>query len=81
MTEEKKAEERVVLMMPVESSNIKAIGYDRERKELTVEFHNGAKWAYEGVGLLLHRELMEADSVGSFFARFIKPKHPARRVA
>ena len=33
-------------LTPVESSNIKAVGYDDATEELTVEFHNGSQYRY-----------------------------------
>jgi hypothetical protein len=48
----------------VQSSNIKAIGY--EAGTLEVEFHNGSVYQYTGVPEDIHKGLMEADSKGKF---------------
>jgi hypothetical protein len=50
----------------VESSNIKAIGYDAGISTLEVEFTNGSIYQYTGVPEDIHKGLMEADSKGKF---------------
>ena len=61
-------------MIPVASSLIKAVGFDDEKEELTVEFHKGdlTKYVYQGVTRPTYEAMMEAQSVGSFFLRNIK---------
>ena len=67
-------------MTPVSSSMIAAIGYDDDARELVVEFSNGATWAYEGVGRDSYEDMLVAGSVGQYFLRWIKGKHPERRL-
>lgn len=61
----------------VVSSTIKAIGYDEEteniKSRLTVIFASGARYTYAGVPPELWGRFKEAESVGRFFAREIKP--------
>ena len=59
-------------MKPVESSQIKAIGYDAAAKELHVEFNTGALYSYADVSPSLWNEFDEAESKGSFFHKNIK---------
>lgn len=73
MKKEKKITE--VEMVPVESSNIKEIGYDTEKKELHVHFKGGAGYIYKEVSHLIYNRLMCAGSVGGFLAKEIKPKY------
>jgi hypothetical protein len=64
-------------MVPVESSNIASIGY--ENGTLAVRFKSGATFNYAGVPVEKHKALMEAESVGSYFAREIKDTFEAVR--
>lgn len=71
-------------LTPVESSNIRAIGYDAQAKRLYVEFRNSGKpstWAYENVPADVHRQLLGDDlppkerakhSIGSTFAKIVR---------
>ena len=63
----------------VTSSNIKSVGWENESME--VEFMNGAVYQYDGVPADVHQNLIEADSVGSFFHTEIKGNYAYRRVA
>ena len=59
-------------MIPVTSSLIKAVGYDSEKEELSVEFHKGDIYVYWGVTRPVYDALMEAPSVGHFFLANVK---------
>ena len=65
---------------PVDSSNIKSLGYDNESKALEVEFTNGAVYRYSGVGKRTFEELMETKSKGAFFHENIRGKYSYERV-
>ncbi len=56
----------------VESSNIERIGYHRRQQILRVIFKGGRAYDYPMVTERDHRDLMAADSKGSFFNRRIK---------
>jgi len=56
----------------VSSSNIESIGYDKERKELYVEFRGGGIYVYAGVPGLVYEKLMESNSKGRFLANNVK---------
>jgi hypothetical protein len=66
-------------MTPVRSSVIAAVGHDGGRT-LTVQFLNGEIHKYVGVTPATHQQLLGARSVGSFFARHIKPRYRSTRV-
>jgi hypothetical protein len=53
-------------LIPVESSNIKAIGYVEEYNLLRVQFKDGSVYDYPGVSPDLHAQLMKAESKGHF---------------
>jgi hypothetical protein len=55
------------ILTPVVSSNIKAVGYDPGTKELTVQFRSGSTYRYDGVPATTYADLIDADSIGSFF--------------
>lgn len=61
-------------MAPVESNQVKAIGYDAERNTLAVTFTRGPGhiYHYPGVGPNVHADFIAAESKGAFFGSFIK---------
>lgn len=59
-------------MIPIFSSNLSAIGYERVDSTLYIQFTNGHLYAYSDVPLSVYDGLMNAPSHGQFFARFIK---------
>lgn len=65
----------------VKSGNIASIGYDEESKDLEVEFKvTGGIYVYSNVPKRTHTNLMKADSIGGFFARFIKNSYVWKKV-
>lgn len=62
---------------PVISSNIEAVGYNADKKILYVKFLSGKSYTYQKVSKDLYNNLLEAESVGSFFAKEIKPNYKA----
>lgn len=64
---------------PVESSAIKAVGYDETKKELHVDFHGTGTYIYDNVQPATHRAMMEADSIGKFVHNYVKGYHPHRK--
>lgn len=65
-------------LTPVESSNLAAVGY--KDSVLTVRFHNGATYTYEGVTETEGKEIFEAESVGRYFMSVIRPKYKGVRI-
>lgn len=60
--------------IPVASSNIATVGYDKETHILEIEFHHGAIYQYVGVPEEVYEELMNSPAKGSFFMNEIKGK-------
>jgi len=56
------------------SSNIRSIGF--EDGTLEIEFRSGAVYRYEGVPEQVYLDLVASESVGQFFAEFIKGRYP-----
>ena len=56
----------------MQSSNLKSVGYNPETLRLEIEFHSGGMYVYNGVPAHVHAELMNAPSLGSYFAANVK---------
>lgn len=63
---------------PVDSSSIKAIGH--EKNVLSVEFKTGAVYHYQNVPPSIAQKLMEAESVGGYFAANIRDRFKGAKV-
>lgn len=68
-------------MTPVESSLIFAVGFDVDKKELTVEFKKGGVYRYKPVPHAVYTAMLEAISVGKFFLRNIKNQYEYVKVS
>lgn len=62
-------------MTYVDSSNIEAIGYDDDHRELHVKFLGGGYYVYHDVPRDVFDSLMNAPSKGSFLNREIKNRY------
>lgn len=62
------------------SSNIGKVGYDREAREMVVEFRNGGSYAYAGVDPTTAADLASASSPGQFFHLHVRNRYPTRRL-
>ncbi|HSV88656.1 MAG TPA: KTSC domain-containing protein, partial [Bacteroidales bacterium] len=60
--------------IPVASSTIAAVGYDKEAHILEIEFHHGAIYQYVDVPEKVYEELMSSPSQGAYFMNEIKSK-------
>ena len=60
---------------PVESSNLRSVGYDEFLLVLEIEFKSGAVYRYYGVPSEVHDELINAESVGKYFNANVKSKY------
>jgi KTSC domain len=65
---------------PISSEKIKSIGYDAGARMLEIEFRDGSVKQYANVSREIHRKLMSAGSIGSFFADNIEEEFTARRI-
>lgn len=66
---------------PVSSSQIAEVGFDPAKELLEIQFTRGGVYQYSGVPAEVHRELMEADSVGSYFSKQIKGQYPYSKLS
>jgi KTSC domain len=58
--------------IPVQSSNLRSVGYDPSSEILEIEFLHGGVYQYHDVPASVHEELMAASSHGSYFDEYIK---------
>ncbi|HEX7953172.1 MAG TPA: KTSC domain-containing protein [Burkholderiales bacterium] len=64
----------------VSSGSIRSVGYDERDRLLEVEFSDGRINQYGGVSAELHRRLMSAPSMVSYFRDNIEEAFTAKRV-
>lgn len=67
-------------MHPVQSSHMRAVGYEPTSRTMHIQFHNGEVHEYTGVPQPFHDTMMSAESVGSFFHKNVKPFFNSRRI-
>jgi len=67
-------------MVTLESSNLEAAGYDRERERMCIRFKRfGATYFYDRVPGEVYAGLLLADSPGRYFAATIRDRFPTSR--
>lgn len=64
----------------VNSSKIRAVGYDPKSQTLEVEFSDGKVTAHTGVSPEVHRRFMAAPSPVSYYEDSIFEDFPSRRI-
>ena len=64
----------------VNSSKIRAIGYDEKSMVLEVEMTNGQVWQYTRVYPEVHRRFMAAPNPTSFYDDKIAEEYTGRRI-
>lgn len=64
----------------VSSSSIRSVGYDERNRVLEVEFNDGRINQYSGVSAEVHRRLISAPSIVSYFRDNVDESFPAKRV-
>jgi hypothetical protein len=64
----------------VSSSNIRSIGYDEKTRVLEIEFTSGSVYQYTKVQPEVHRRMMSASSIGSFFKDNIEEDYSCKRI-
>ena len=66
-------------MLPVQSSNIAAVGHDGQA--LYVQFRNGGTYRYGTVGIDVHAALLASKSPGAYFHQHIKSMHHGEKMS
>ncbi len=67
--------------IPVQSTEIALIGYDAQKSLLEIAFRRGGVYRYRGVPQDVHKQLMEAPSIGTYFSENIKEAYQYTKVA
>jgi KTSC domain len=63
-------------MVKVSSSAIEAVGYDHATRQMKIRFTSGKVYDFCNVPEPVHRELMNATSLGRYYNENIKDKYP-----
>ncbi len=61
-----------VTMIPVESSNIEAIGHVAASNELHVHFKNGTQYIHSEVPRAFYQNMLQSPSKGKYYGERIK---------
>ncbi|MDP3919454.1 MAG: KTSC domain-containing protein [Candidatus Omnitrophota bacterium] len=64
----------------VRSREIAIVGYDEELATLEIAFRRGGVYRYQDVPVEVHRELLKASSIGTYFTDNIKEKYSYEKV-
>lgn len=67
--------------IPVKSTEIALVGYDAAKGLLEIVFRRGGVYRYRGVPPEIHKNLMEAPSLGTYFSENIKEAYHYTKVA
>ena len=66
--------------VPVSSSNLSSVGYDKANQVLEIKFNGGGVYQYFDVPKRIHQELMNASSHGKYFHRNIEDNYNYEQV-
>ena len=64
----------------VNSGTIRSVGYDIREQVLEIEFTSGSIYQYSRVSPEIHRKLIAAPTIGSFFKNNIEEEFTAKRI-
>ncbi len=64
----------------ISSGSIRSIGFDERSRVLEVEFSDGKVVQYSGVSVEIHRRLVNAPSIVSYFRDNIEESFTAKRI-
>lgn len=64
----------------VSSGSIRSIGYDERNRLLEIEFSDGKIVQYTGVSAEIHRRLVNAPSIVSYFRDNVEESFTAKRI-
>jgi len=64
----------------VGSSQIRSVGYEEKSQTLEVELADGSIWQYSRVPGEVHRRLLAAPSLISYFREHVEEEYSRRRV-
>ena len=62
------------------STNLASVGYDASSQTLEVEFNHGGIYQYYDVPEHNYTELVNADSIGSYFSHNIRNSYSTQKI-
>lgn len=65
---------------PIRRGGIKSAAYDRQRRELEIEFDSGRVLRHTGVGEEIARRFLSSSAPASYYQDNIAEDYPARTV-
>jgi len=68
------------MVVVTDSTNIAAVGYSKTKSVLRVRFHDGSEYEYEQVPRTPFLSMMDAPSIGEYFAAHIKGHYETWRL-
>jgi hypothetical protein len=66
--------------LPVKSSVVRSVGYDRAERILEIEFHNDRVYRYFVVPHGVYQDLLAAPSLGRYFNDNVRDRYPVREI-
>lgn len=67
-------------MIPVSSSNLRAVGYNPLQNKLTIEFNSGSVYEYYNVPKQVYEGLLNASSKGGYHYKYIKNSYSYSKI-
>jgi hypothetical protein len=67
-------------MRGIASRSIKKVGYDKERRILLVEFHNGHLYEYRDFPASTYADFIASTSRGAYFNKYIRDHYSFHRI-
>lgn len=67
-------------LIPVASTNIKAVGYDPQAQKMHVQFASGHVYEHGGVSVLQHAQFIASESKGKHYAETFRNKFHVKRL-
>lgn len=69
-------------MVPVSSSNLEEVGFDRKSKTLRIKFHDSRTYYdFQNVPSRVYDALMKSKSKGEYFRDEIQPRYNFKKAA
>lgn len=65
----------------VDSTTMRSVGYQAQRRILEIEFDSGAVYQVSGVPAMIYQELLRAESKGRYFNSEIRDVYPYVQVS
>jgi len=64
---------------PVQSTILRSVGYDTDKKNMEIEFHSGLIYQYSSVPSKVYTDLISAPAVGKFYTDKVRNRFRAKQ--